>query len=276
MANLGSITYTSVVWTTGDVITEAKLDNMVANDQAYDAHSAQGLLLDNAKAYCSKDSGGTARDLMRLNSSNILELSAWDGWLKLPTENVPTYASATTITNPTGIDWTTFIKIGDKVKFTQTSAKYFYVTAVTATTLTLSAGTTYTVANAAITDFYYSKSETPQGFPHWFPYTATITAGSGTITTSSLFSARFSMIGKTVHLMKIINITTNGTGAVSIICTLPIASSNFFVMSGRENGLTGSSVHAIAGGAGMVINTYNNGYPGGSGASIHLGGFYEL
>lgn len=29
--------YTSVVWTAGDVITEAKLDNMVANDRAVDA-----------------------------------------------------------------------------------------------------------------------------------------------------------------------------------------------------------------------------------------------
>lgn len=34
--------YTSVVWTAGDVITEAKLDNMVANDRAVDA-MAQGV-----------------------------------------------------------------------------------------------------------------------------------------------------------------------------------------------------------------------------------------
>lgn len=38
-----SISYTTVVWTAGDVITEAKMDAMVANDQAYDAHSTQGL-----------------------------------------------------------------------------------------------------------------------------------------------------------------------------------------------------------------------------------------
>lgn len=31
------VTYSSVVWTAGDVITEAKMDNMVANDRAVDA-----------------------------------------------------------------------------------------------------------------------------------------------------------------------------------------------------------------------------------------------
>lgn len=36
------VIYTSVSWTSGDVITEAKLDNMVANDRAVDA-MAQGV-----------------------------------------------------------------------------------------------------------------------------------------------------------------------------------------------------------------------------------------
>lgn len=45
--SLGATTYTSVSWTTGDVATETKMDNMVANDQAYDAHAAQGYLSNN-------------------------------------------------------------------------------------------------------------------------------------------------------------------------------------------------------------------------------------
>jgi hypothetical protein len=74
MADLGATTYTSVTWTAGDILTEAKLDNMTANDQAYDSHAAQGLLLDNAKAYCGKDSGGTARNIAKVNASNQLEI----------------------------------------------------------------------------------------------------------------------------------------------------------------------------------------------------------
>lgn len=74
MADLGTTTYTSVTWTAGDIITEAKLDNMVANDQAYDSHAAQGLLLNNEKAYCGKDSGGTARNMLKMDSSDIVQL----------------------------------------------------------------------------------------------------------------------------------------------------------------------------------------------------------
>lgn len=34
---MAEVLYTSVVWTAGDIITEAKMDNMVANDRAVDA-----------------------------------------------------------------------------------------------------------------------------------------------------------------------------------------------------------------------------------------------
>jgi len=34
---MAEVTYVSVVWTAGDIITEAKMDNMVANDRAVDA-----------------------------------------------------------------------------------------------------------------------------------------------------------------------------------------------------------------------------------------------
>jgi hypothetical protein len=72
--SLGSITYTAVTWTTGDTITEAKLDNMVANDQAYDAHAAQGILLNNTIGFWQKDSGGTNRSVANIDSSNYLNI----------------------------------------------------------------------------------------------------------------------------------------------------------------------------------------------------------
>lgn len=74
MANLGAIVYSPVIWTAGDIITEAKLDNMVANDQAYDSHKDQGLLLSNLKALAGKVTGGTDYNLIMINGSNILEI----------------------------------------------------------------------------------------------------------------------------------------------------------------------------------------------------------
>jgi hypothetical protein len=41
---MAEVLYVAVVWTAGDIITEAKMDNMVANDRAVDA-MAQGIQL---------------------------------------------------------------------------------------------------------------------------------------------------------------------------------------------------------------------------------------
>jgi hypothetical protein len=74
------------------------------------------------------------------------------------------YASASTITVPTGA--ASVYSVGDKIRLVQAAAtKYFYVTAVADTVLTVTGGTDYTVANAAITANYYSKSSSPVGFP---------------------------------------------------------------------------------------------------------------
>jgi hypothetical protein len=45
-----------------------------------------------------------------------------------------------------------FHKNGDKIKLTQTTVKYFYIVGVANTLLTVTGGSDYTVANAAITN----------------------------------------------------------------------------------------------------------------------------
>ena len=64
---MADVFYTSVVWTAGDIVTEAKVDNMVANDRAVDA-MAQGVQFveradpstpssNNVHVYCKDKSG---------------------------------------------------------------------------------------------------------------------------------------------------------------------------------------------------------------------------
>jgi hypothetical protein len=65
--------YVTVTWTTGDIVTEAKLDNMVSNDRAEDAHES-GITFLNNTALEGKDSGGTARDLVKINASDQVEV----------------------------------------------------------------------------------------------------------------------------------------------------------------------------------------------------------
>lgn len=106
-----------------------------------------------------------------------------DGWISA--NESWTYATATTITVPSGA--TNKYQKGDKIKLTQTTVKYFYVVGVADTVLTITGGTSYTFANAAITLNYYSHAENPFGFPGWFAFTSTLTGFSSTTDTGINF-----------------------------------------------------------------------------------------
>ena len=84
--------------------------------------------------------------------------SVSDTWTYLSAD-APTFG----ITIPT--DGTTKYSVGMRIKLTQTTVKYFIVTAVTATTLTVYGGTDYTLTNAAISAISYSGIKAPFGFP---------------------------------------------------------------------------------------------------------------
>lgn len=94
----------------------------------------------------------------------------WDGW---EDGNItPTYSSADSPTFVMNIpaDVTTVLQAGDRIKLTQSSTvKYFIVTAVGAysggnTPITLYGGTDYTLANSAISAYFFSHAKSPFGF----------------------------------------------------------------------------------------------------------------
>ena len=87
------------------------------------------------------------------------------------------YASATTITVPSGA--VSRYSIGDKVTLVQTTVKFFYIVGIADTVLTVTGGSDYTVANAAISAIAFSKSVSPVGFPHYFALTGPTWTSSG-------------------------------------------------------------------------------------------------
>ena len=105
-----------------------------------------------------------------LSSAGVeTQVSPESGWY--PAEETWVYASAD---DPTftftiaGVDLTTKYSAGMRIKLTQTTVKYFIITAVafsTDTTITVYGGTDYDLANAAITSPYYSTQKAPHGFP---------------------------------------------------------------------------------------------------------------
>lgn len=96
------------------------------------------------------------------------------GWVSYPNV-IPTRASEddpTYVLTFAGVDLTSIMSVGMKVKFTQNGATvYGIITALsfsTDTTMTLYCGTDYDVSDTAtyaISDFYYSPHKAPFGFP---------------------------------------------------------------------------------------------------------------
>jgi len=153
-------------------------------------------------------------------TSPVVNVS-WDGWVVVT--DTWTYASATTITVPSGA--ASLYQKGDKIKLTQTTAKYFYITTVADTLLTITGGSSYTLTSATITSPYYSKVENPQGFPSYFSYTPVVTCPSGTAPTYTTKTGRFTVKGSQVHVQIQMLNTTGGTAGASanpLFCTVPI------------------------------------------------------
>lgn len=162
-----------------------------------------------------------------------------DGWIS--SNDTWVYASATTITIPSG--GANKYAVGDKVKFTQTTVKYFYIVAVADTLLTIAPTSDYTLANAVISSNYYSHADSPVGFPQWLGYTPTwtnLSVGNGTLV------AAYDMRGKTVfvRLSLTFGTTTSISGAVRL--TPPVAYNTAYVLRSplgmlhiEDNGIAG-------------------------------------
>jgi hypothetical protein len=144
-----------------------------------------------------------------------------DGWVA--DGNSPTFASASTFTAGAS-DLTSVYSPGTRIKLTQTTVKYFVVAssvfAAGTTTVTVTAGTDYTLANAAITSPFYSYVLNPQGYPGWFTFAPAATGFSGTPTVST---AKFAVDGRVCHVILTISGTSNAT---SFGATMPIAALN--------------------------------------------------
>lgn len=140
-----------------------------------------------------------------------------------------TYASATTITVPSGAEG--IYSVGDKIRFKQGAGyKYFYVVTVADTLLTVTGGSDYTVNTpTAITDIYYSKATSPVRFPQKFNYTPTLTNIAG----GTIDVAKFMLVGRRASLA--FRYTFAGadiSGSVSVSLPINAADMNFLNIIG--------------------------------------------
>lgn len=145
-----------------------------------------------------------------------------DGWVA--DTNGYTFASASSFTVGAS-DLTAVYSPGTRIKLTQTTLKYFVVTSSSfgagATTVNITAGSDFTLANAAISLPFYSYVANPQGYPGWFNYTPVWTGCSA----NPGGTARFAVVGRTCSV--VVSPTSNGTSnSTTKSVTAPIAISS--------------------------------------------------
>lgn len=220
-------------------------------------------LLDDADA-------ATARATLGVTSS------ATDGWVD-DTAETWTYASGSsggTATFTVPGDQTAKYTVGTRIKLTQTTVKYFVVSAdpsydgTTNTTVTITAGSDYTLANAAISANYHSYEANPQGHPGWFNYAANATGFSSTTSNT----ARFAINGRVVFVQPKIVGTSNSTNfamdaptAVAVLMgfVMPITDNSSTLIGGgfvAAGSASGAIAFRKASVSGSVINLGTNAF----------------
>lgn len=161
-----------------------------------------------------------------------------DGWT--PETATLTYASATSVTTSGTI--TAYTK-GTRIKFTNNSITYYgTVISSSGSTINLALNSDYTIANSAITSPSYSYVANPQGYPGWFNWTPTYSAGgSMTFTSVSTSLAQFSIINTTCTLQLLAIGTVGGTPSFALRFTLPVAAVQRFGIQGSGLGANGGA-----------------------------------
>ena len=118
-------------------------------------------------------------------------------WNILPVQELS--YNANNVLNTTR-DLRTILNKGTKIRINQGGLKYFYVVGITASTITLNAGTDFVFTNASFTEFSFSKGTGAVGHPIQFNFNANIRALTGTLTVSGYVVSTFSISENIVEM----------------------------------------------------------------------------
>lgn len=203
--------------------------------------------------------------------------SGTDGWTAAT--GTWTYASATTITVPSGA--ASLYQKGDKFKLTANSVVlYGYIITVADTLLTVRGDA---LTNHAFTANYFSKQDNPQGFPTSFAYTPTIT-GYGTPPSTPF--ARFHMAGTIVYLQIATGNATSNANTLTV--SLPVTAKTLSGATWRnkpsnlvDNGTNSTTadfvfIDSAATVAALAKNTSSTGFTSSGSKGVDFQIWYEI
>ncbi len=99
-----------------------------------------------------------------------------------------------------------------------------------------------------------------------------VAAQTGTITTAAV-TMRYKQVAKRVYYKAQVTITTNGTGAGYVSITLPFASNDNYVGTGRTSSISLSTMTSAS--TLRIYKASDQSYPGSDGAVLIVSGWYE-
>lgn len=171
-----------------------------------------------------------------INNINDALLAYQNGWTT--DANTWTYVSVSTFT--ISGDYTSIYKKGTKIRFKQGGGYKYATLAIDSTysapntTVTIVVNTDYTIANAAITDNYYSYDDRPVDFPSKFAFTCAPFGSGGSAGTFAQTSntAYFNVTGGVCKVWATGKITDKGSWSGSVYLNLPIAPAGLISLGG--------------------------------------------
>lgn len=139
------------------------------------------------------------------------------------------YASTDRISvSNTSVDLRNMFAVGDPLRIQQSGAyRYFWVTKVEATQITVKAGLEYLVSNLPITEISRGKKLNPIGFPINFTYSPNLHVNMGSISGITIILAEFYLVGNTVNLDLNAQFTIGGGGAGEVYQDIPAPGFNY-------------------------------------------------
>jgi hypothetical protein len=162
-----------------------------------------------------------------------------------------------------GADVTKRYPVGTKLSCTDAAAsKYFYVLsssyAASDTTVTITAGSDYTLSGGAITNPRYSYASNAQGFPGYFLHTPACTGWSATPTTTGTW---LSINGRIALYNFYVDGTSTTTAASLVMPVTPLSQAYGPLERVYNNGIlsTDPTHYAYAAGASATLTFYRTG-----------------
>lgn len=190
-----------------------------SNDEA----TTHAVLAAGEFAFLLPDGDGEYVLVGSVSPSNLVSADGWtavsDSW---------SYASINTINVPSGAD--SIYAVGDIIKLTANGVVlYVYVVGVASTLLTV-AGNALT--NHAFSNIYYSKKDSPVGFPGYFSHS--ITAGG--FSSAPNLSSTYSISGRTLTMM-VTRLADGVSNATTFTIDLPVAAAEYAkgIAFGQDN-----------------------------------------